>query len=71
MFNVLPREEVYAITGKRQPAAQRRALEDMRIPFVQRPDGYPAVAREAANQAMGVQSAASASTKIVIDTDAI
>lgn len=37
-------EQLIEVTGKKQPAAQRRALRLMRIPHRVRPDGKPLVA---------------------------
>lgn len=37
--------ELQELTGRATPAAQRRALDAMRIPYRRRPDGTPAVLR--------------------------
>lgn len=38
-------DDIAAITGRVRPAAQRRALDRVRIPYRVRPDGKPIVAR--------------------------
>ena len=71
MAQILMSDEIQAITGKQQPAAQCRALLAMKIPFVQRLDGTPCVAKEAANQCLGVQSSPYNHEPVVMDLDSI
>ena len=41
----LSKDELVALTGKRRPKAQARALTGMCIPYRRRPDGSPVVLR--------------------------
>ena len=71
MASVLQREEIRAITGKKLLPAQCRALSFMKIPYVLRPDGSPCVAKEAANQCLGVQSNENKEPSIIIDLESL
>jgi hypothetical protein len=41
----LSKDELVALTGRRRPKAQARALTGMGIPYRRRPDGSPVVLR--------------------------
>ena len=48
----LNRDELFALTGRKQPAAQCRELREMGIPFIRRGSGAPVVSRVLVQQAM-------------------
>ena len=70
-MQILQRSEIEEITGRVKFSAQCRVLEAMRIPFLSRGNGSPVVAREAANQAMGVVSDKNDDEQVTIDIDAL
>lgn len=54
----LSAEELANLTGRRQHAAQARALSRMGVPFKVRPDGSLVVGRAALEQALGAKAKA-------------
>ncbi len=58
MITFLTFEDIALLTGKVRPAAQRRALDKMEVPYNVRPDGRPVVARDAVGVGKGEKAPA-------------
>ena len=53
---LLSRDELAALTGKATPAAQARVLDAMRVPYLRRPDGSPAVSSAVVERLLGAEA---------------
>lgn len=71
MSEFLYKDEIKQLTDRVRYAAQRKALESMKIPFSTRLDGSVVVSREAARAALGVMPDSKNLQKVNLNLEAL
>ena len=70
MAQILEPEEIRKITGKKRWSAQIRALVDMGVDVICRPDGSPVVNAEHFNERTGVSQPLDSHSTVTLDLSA-